>query len=174
MILRDAESADANAVARVHVRSWQVAYRGLLPDAYLDGLRPEDRARCYTFGSADPSSPRTIVAAENGAILGFATVAPARDADALGLGELAALYVDPDAWGRRCGTALAAAARARMVALGFSEALLWVLVGNARAQRIYQIDGWRPDGARRTETVWGVAADEVRYRRSLTSGGGIA
>ena len=26
-------------VARVHVRSWQAGYRGLLPDAYLDGLR---------------------------------------------------------------------------------------------------------------------------------------
>ena len=31
------------AVARVHVRSWQVGYRGLLPDAYLDGLRAEER-----------------------------------------------------------------------------------------------------------------------------------
>jgi hypothetical protein len=39
MFLRRAEPADAMEVARVHVRSWQVAYRGLLPDAYLDGLR---------------------------------------------------------------------------------------------------------------------------------------
>ena len=44
-LLRDAQPFDADAVARVHVQTWQVAYRGLLPDAYLDALRPEDRAR---------------------------------------------------------------------------------------------------------------------------------
>jgi hypothetical protein len=37
MLLRPAEPADAMAVARVHVRAWQIAYRTLLPDEYLDG-----------------------------------------------------------------------------------------------------------------------------------------
>lgn len=40
------------AVARVHVRSWQVAYRGLIPDGYLDRLCPEDRAVRYDFTHA--------------------------------------------------------------------------------------------------------------------------
>lgn len=39
MELRPALPADALAVARVHVRAWQVGYRGLLPAAYLDSLR---------------------------------------------------------------------------------------------------------------------------------------
>ena len=38
MIVRAAVASDAAAVARVHARSWRVAYRGLVPDAYLDGL----------------------------------------------------------------------------------------------------------------------------------------
>ena len=41
--LRRAVPGDENEVAEVHVRSWQVAYRGLLPDAYLDALRPAGR-----------------------------------------------------------------------------------------------------------------------------------
>jgi hypothetical protein len=45
MLLRPAEPADAMAVARVHVRSWQAAYSTLLPAEYLDQLRPEDRAQ---------------------------------------------------------------------------------------------------------------------------------
>jgi hypothetical protein len=61
----------------VHVRAWQVAYRGLLPDEYLDGLRAEDRAGRYTFGSADPGVPSTIVAVVDGVIRGFATVGAA-------------------------------------------------------------------------------------------------
>lgn len=50
MQLRWAEPADAMAVAQIHVRAWQVAYRGLMPAAYLDALVPEDRAKRYTFG----------------------------------------------------------------------------------------------------------------------------
>jgi hypothetical protein len=49
LVLRAARPADAPLVADVHVRAWQVAYRGLLPEEYLDRIRPEDRASRYTF-----------------------------------------------------------------------------------------------------------------------------
>src|SRR5882672_8389445 len=57
MQVRLAEPDDAIAVARVHVRSWQVAYRTLLPDDYLNQLRPEDRAQKYDFASLDALKP---------------------------------------------------------------------------------------------------------------------
>jgi hypothetical protein len=98
MILRTAESGDAMSVARVHVRSWQAAYRNLLPNEYLDQLRPEDRAQRYDFRTSDPQRPQTIVAVDEGLIHGFATTAPSRDPDLVDHGELCALYVDPDYW----------------------------------------------------------------------------
>ena len=167
MLLRPAEPDDAIAVARVHVRSWQAAYRTLLPDDYLDQLRPEDRAQKYNFSSLDPFQPQTIVAAEAGVIHGFATTAPAREPDIPGCGELCALYVDPDQWSHGIGVALVAAARSRLFDLGFRHAVLWVLVGNVRAERFYRIDRWAPDGRHRTESVWGVTVDEIRYQRTL-------
>jgi GNAT superfamily N-acetyltransferase len=167
MQLRPAEPSDAMAVARVHVRSWQVAYRGLLPEDYLDQLHPEDRARTYDFTSLDPLKPRTIVAVEEGLIHGFATTAPSRDPDLANYGELCALYVDPEQWGRGIGHALVSAARAYLSELGFRHAFLWVLRGNVRAERFYQTDRWATDGVRRTDSVWGVTVDEVRYQRGL-------
>ncbi|HEX3435268.1 MAG TPA: GNAT family N-acetyltransferase [Pseudacidobacterium sp.] len=155
------------AVARVHVRSWQAAYRGFLPDEYLNQLRPEDRAPRYDFASRDPLKPQTIVAIDGSFIYGFATIAPARDRDLAGYGELYALYVDPEQWGRGTGVALISAARSRLLELGFQHACLWLLVGNARAARFYEIDGWLPDGQRRTDSVWGVTVDEIRYQRGL-------
>jgi GNAT superfamily N-acetyltransferase len=182
------------AVARVHVRSWQAAYRTLLPDDYLDQLRPEDRAHSYDFASLDPLKPRTIVAVEpgfpatrysptatcaafateldrksgvEGLIHGFATTAPSRDLDLPDHGELCALHVDPAQWGRGIGVALVTAARARLVELGFRKAFLWVLAGNVRAERFYQIDQWTPDGVKRTHSVWAVTVNEVRYQRGL-------
>jgi len=41
MLLRPAEPDDALAVARVHVRAWQAAYRTLLPDDYLINFAPK-------------------------------------------------------------------------------------------------------------------------------------
>jgi GNAT superfamily N-acetyltransferase len=125
MELRRAEPTDAMAVARVHVRSWQAAYRKLMPDDYLDQLRPEDRAKKYDFGNLDPLRPHTIVATENGDIRGFATTAPAQDSNMSGYGELCALYVDPDHWGRGIGVALVSAARTRLFDFGFRSAILW-------------------------------------------------
>jgi GNAT superfamily N-acetyltransferase len=167
MQLRLARPDDAMAVARVHVRSWQVAYRTLLPDDYLSQLRPEDRAKTYDFANLDPLKPRTMVAAEAGLILGFATTMPSRDADLPEHGELCAIYVDPDRWGQGIGMALIAAARANLLALGYRNALLWVLAGNARAERFYRIDQWVADGRCRTDSVWGVTVNEVRYQRGL-------
>jgi GNAT superfamily N-acetyltransferase len=141
MELRGAEPTDAIAVARVHVRSWQAAYR--------------------TF------RPHTIVATESGDIRGFATTAAAQESNMSDYGELCALYVDPDHWGRGIGVALVSAARARLFDLGFRKAILWVLEGNVRAERFYRRDQWTPDGAQRTDEVWGRKVNDVRYRRDL-------
>ncbi len=170
MLLRPAEPEDAMAVARVHVRSWQAAYRSLLPEEYLDGLRPEDRARGYDFSHRNRLKPYTIVAADGPEILGFATVAPSRDGDLPAYGELCALYVDPGQWGRGAGAALIAASRGRLARLGFQNAFLWLLFGNARAARFYEIDGWSEDGQRKTDAIWGVTVEEVRYRRGIGAG----
>ena len=167
MLLRPAEPEDGIAVARVHVRSWQAAYRTLLPDDYLDQLRAEDRAEKYDFASLDPLKPRTVVAAEKGLIHGFATTAPSHEPDLPDHGELCALYVDPEQWGRGLGMALVSAARARIFELGFRNAVLWVLTGNVRAESFYRIDQWTPDGLCRTDSVWGVTVNEVRYQRRL-------
>jgi GNAT superfamily N-acetyltransferase len=140
-----------------------------MPDDYLDGLRAEDRAQRYDFSDGDAARPRTLVAVEADSILGFATISPARDEDVSGHGELCALYVEPDCWGRGIGRALAAGARSELSHLGFTQAVLWVVAGNARAQQFYRADGWTPDGLHRPRQVWSVTVDTVRYSRSLES-----
>jgi ribosomal protein S18 acetylase RimI-like enzyme len=167
MIIRAAEGEDALAVAHVHVQSWRRAYAGLLPEGYLADLRAEERAAKYDFSNPDPSKPQTMVAAEGMKILGFATVSKSHDEDLPNDGELCALHVDPEFWGQGVGLALMKAARKRMFDNGFRTALLWLLVGNARAARFYEADGWRQEGPKRSREVWKVLVDEIRYRRDI-------
>ena len=72
---------------------------------YAGDLRPGIAVRLMRERDMllDPAQRMTIVAAQAGVICGFATTAPARDADTPEHGELCALYVDPDWWGRGVG-----------------------------------------------------------------------
>ena len=170
--LREARRGDELAVAAVHIRSWQEAYRGLMADDFLDALDPRDRATRYTFEANGPTAPTTVLAVEVGedgaeAILGFTTICPSRDADAPGIGEVVSLYVDPGRYRGGIGRLLMAEARRLLREAGFTEALLWVLQGNDRAASFYEGEGWLPDGATREEQPYGVVSNVRRFRRPL-------
>jgi len=45
VVIREATSDDARAIAEVHMASWRWAYRGDLPAEFLDGLTVDDRER---------------------------------------------------------------------------------------------------------------------------------
>jgi GNAT superfamily N-acetyltransferase len=167
MEVRAAGPEDSYAVAGVHVRSWQVAYRGLISQEYLDSLTPEAWVRRYTFGRMGFQLPHTLIAVEGRAVRGLVTAGLCRDWDMPNFGELLAIYVDPAHFRTGVGRLLITVARERLLHIGVRQALLWVLDGNVGARRFYERDGWSFDGTRRTSTYSGVPAEEVRYRRTL-------
>jgi RimJ/RimL family protein N-acetyltransferase len=155
------------------VRSWQAAYRGQLPDDYLDGLTqeiPRRAERWKGFIREAPSLGRTLLAAEvDGRVIGFVNYGPPDDAATLGphVGELYGIYLDPDAWGKGHGRSLMEAAVKGLTEADYTEAVLWVLGTNERSRRFYEIAGWRPDGGAKVEHRGHVELREVRYRRPL-------
>jgi GNAT superfamily N-acetyltransferase len=162
--VRAAVPADADAVARVHVRSWRATYRGLIDQEYLDGLDADAVASRYTFGRMGLQLPSTLVAVDDSTICGMVTTGLSRDATLTNFGELMAIYVDPAYLGTGVGRALMTAARRRLRQVGVAGALLWVLDGNVSAQRFYERDGWRFDGARRIVTFGDSPVEQLRYR----------
>jgi ribosomal protein S18 acetylase RimI-like enzyme len=171
MDIRLARMQDVPQIAVVHVRSWQAAYRGLLPQAYLDGLDPAQRIGRWerSLSAADRSHGGTLVADAGGRLSGFVSYGPARDddADPQRAGEIYAIYLMPAAWDEGIGRQLMAAALHRLGEAGFDQVILWVLDSNARARRFYEAGGWRADGAAKRDDSFGVSITEVRYRRSL-------
>lgn len=155
------------AVARIHVRSWQSGYRGLLSQDHLNSLRPEDRASRYTFDSMNPDGPFTLVAVDGHVVTGLVTVGRLRDDDVPDAGEIWAIYVDPPRWGQGVGQTLMSEGITQLRGSGHTVAALWVLSANARARRFYQSGGWGRDGSERIDSVGGRSVHEVRYRRSI-------
>lgn len=169
--IRPARAADAAQLALVHVRSWQSAYRGLVPQEYLDGLDPARRLARWerTLAELDPVSDGVLVAEEGSRLQGFVGYCPGRDhdTDPQTTGEITVLYLRPDAWGQGIGRQLMAAAVSGLTAAGYDQAVLWVLDGNTRARRFYAAGGWRADGTVKDEDIAGFTLTELRYRRSL-------
>ena len=161
VMVREALPGDALAIARVHVASWQAAYQTLIPPARLATFTVPARTAAWRRNLAERSGVRTNVFDGDDGILGFASIGPSRELP--GWGELWALYVAPEAWGRGVGSALFADAIVALAARGLRRVTLWVLEGNARALQFYRGNGFVLDGTRKVED--GLAQLRLRWSR---------
>jgi ribosomal protein S18 acetylase RimI-like enzyme len=160
-LLRWAVPEDATALADVHVTTWQYAYEGIFADRFLNGLDRERRGNWWkTFIE---EGARVHVVDDHG-IVGFCH---AGASDAEGWGEIFAIYVHPDHWGRGHGDELLRAGEATLRDAGFGRSLLWVLEDNSRARGFYEGQGWSLGKAIRIEDIGGVQVTELRYEKDL-------
>jgi GNAT superfamily N-acetyltransferase len=170
MQLRVASPDDARRIAEVHVRTWQVAYQGQVPDDYLNSLSVEQRETAWSeilLGMDLPAS-RAFVIDDDGVLVGFVGLSPSRDEDSTSTtGEVGAIYVLPECWGAGYGRALLNRATESLREAGCSTATLWVLRSNTRARSFYERAGWSADGGEKMEDRGTFSLDEVRYRRTL-------
>lgn len=166
VVVRPAEVGDAAGIADVHVRSWQEAYTGIVPDTYLADLDAQRRTPEWVdrLGRGPADDVRTWVAVLDGQVVGFASLGPGRDEDSRRADrEIYSLYLSPEQWGRGVArelmrTVIAEAGPGRRI-------LLWVLSDNERAQHFWRRHGFQPDGVEKYEDVGGAELLEVRYRR---------
>ncbi|GHF45219.1 N-acetyltransferase [Streptomyces griseosporeus] len=169
--VREMALEDCDRVAEIRVRGWQSAYRGLMPQAYLDAMSvAEDAERHRARFTGGDGSVTNLVAQDEGGVVGWACHGPYRDgerrtADA----ELYAIYVDPAHYGTGVGRLLLAESVRRCSAAGHARMFLWVLKDNTRARRFYERAGFTADGAEEPFEVQGVPVPEVRYVRDLTA-----
>jgi ribosomal protein S18 acetylase RimI-like enzyme len=184
LVIRPASPRDAEAVARVHTRTWRVAYAGIMPQPVLDALSVPERTEKMRTWLADPAPTYTwLLAIEpgepaaapyptaDGSLAGFVCFGPYRieydepEPDP-SVGQVLALYVDPDRWGRGAGRALLDAVVARLVADGHTEIKLWVLEANVRSRRFYERYGFVADGTEAVYRPFGfpdITLVEMRY-----------
>ena len=168
MLIRPAKLDDARAVAEVQVAAWYAAYRGIIPDDYLQSLSVERRALIWRQ-SIEKGTPDLWIAADGPEVLGWIAFGQSRDSDKPSLvGEVWALYVSPPHWSRGIGRELWLTARARLRHKGFQEATLWVLKRNERALRFYRAAGFYPNELSVRNIKLGSAVlAEIRYETIL-------
>jgi ribosomal protein S18 acetylase RimI-like enzyme len=125
MNIRRATPDDAQALARIHIDSWRSAYRGLVPDAHLDGLNYEGEAQRLRHALAAGTEEAYCVE-EEGRLLAFLTLGASRDPDADPrlTGGIWATYVAPQHGRKGIGWALCRYAEGILTSRGYLHATL--------------------------------------------------
>jgi GNAT superfamily N-acetyltransferase len=165
IVCRPATPADVPAIAAVRMRSWQAAYRGAMPQDYLDALDVDAETARWRRRPLDGQH----VAVVDGSVVGWLSVGAYRadegeDVPGPSCGEIAAIYARPEVWGHGIGRRMLEYALGELRRLGLSPVLLWVPVANERARRFYERAGFRADGLVVGFEVGGATLPEMRYR----------
>lgn len=167
--VRTAKPEDVSAIAEVNVRGWQVAFRGLFPDEFLDALNPKGWEPAFAERVAGGPSHHTAVAVDD-EVVGFVGLEPpeAEALDPASVHELWGLYVQPERIGTGVGRILMDHALDYLRTGSWDCAILWTLRDVDRTCRFYEAAGWYRDGE---EKIWevpeGHSVSLVRFRFDL-------
>ena len=153
-----AKTDDLYAVSRIYEESWKVAYRGIVPDAYLQALAP---GRWVPFLQQEKRS--TLLLLDGEEIIGTASYGPSRWERWPDYGEIISIYLLPTYTGQRYGTALLQAVLELLTIAGYLDILLWVLESNDAARQFYEKFGFQASREYMQEEIGGKVLKEVQY-----------
>ena len=137
-VFRKATARDAEKIAQLHVANWQLHYRGILDDFYLDHQALDDRTKVWQERLQTPDSNMLLILVEDlNQIIGFGCLFLKDDPEYGAL--LDNLHVAKTHSGLGIGRALMKALAAELIKRQSRlDMYLWVLKDNRSAIRFYQ------------------------------------
>ncbi len=163
-IVRESTVKDADGIAYAHMRTWQTAYAGIVPEAYLGSLDLKERAIRQRQLLSDPQNSRRYFVAETdqGEIAGFACAGESRDGGTDFQGELYAIYVLKEHAGHGIGRELFKRVVVLLREMKFSSMKVWVLKDNP-SRKFYEAMGGKLLKEVKPDEIGGVRLEEVSY-----------
>ena len=160
--VREAQLADAEAIARAHTESWQSSYRGILPDTVLDRIDVGQRADSRRRILADRSIYQLVAYdVTHGDIVGFCDAGPPRRHMPYAA-EIYAIYMIHRAKRHGLGQEMFERVQQHVASRGGRSLIIWVLENNHHARGFYEAMGGRR-GPTFPSRVGGFPVTELSY-----------
>lgn len=153
-----------------HIACWQDAYKGIIPDDYLESMSAqiEKRTEWNRQALSDPGDCEYLCVTYDSDMIGRLVFSKCRDEDKneTNTGEIHAIYLLADYWGKGYGRQMMDYAIAELKRARYEEVIVWVLEKNNRARLFYEKCGFTLDGTSKDIEI-GETLIEVRYTLSL-------
>ncbi|NHR05208.1 GNAT family N-acetyltransferase [Chromobacterium haemolyticum] len=163
LLLREADAGDVERITALHIASWRLHYRGILPDEYLDLRAWDERLLVWRHRFAAARPPWVRLALWQGEPVGFVCLLP-DEAPERGV-YLDNLHVLAGQQGRGIGRALMAAAAAEAMRVAPGRPLyLWVYQANHAACGFYRALGGAASASSEVDTAAGNRALALSYQ----------
>lgn len=149
---------DRMEISHIYEEGWKFAFKGIIPQSYLDGIPEGNWASCL-----DREGVHSLVIVEDGKLIGTSSYCKSRVREFEGYGEIISIYLLPSYVGRGYGKKLLHAVMDELSKLGYRDIFLWVLEENNRARRFYEKEGLMCDDIHTQIEIGGQELREVRY-----------
>ncbi len=141
-----------------------------MPAGYLAALAIEERETQWRDVLSCDDLEKYQLSEYRSEVTGFCIYGPPRDEtlNSTNCGELLALNISPDHWGKGFGTLLVHHVIGHAVSTGWDALYLWVFRENIRARSLYEKLGFAFDGTEKTEQLMpGFELSKMRYCLSV-------
>lgn len=167
--IRQAALSDAENIAKLHIKMWRIAYQHIMPKQVLDGLSLTKRLNLWTTVLSKAES-MTYVVEHNKQVIAFISFGTKEQQKIIkeSIGEIYAIYVDYDHWGKKLGQQLVNVSCQKMKEAGYKKMFLWVLEDNITAIKFYEkMEFKKTDEKKVTNISPDATVLEIGYQKSI-------
>ncbi len=130
--IRKAKNSDLNGIIRAHVETWKTAYKGVVPDNYIQGFVIRTQDKGWQNRLKNTIEEKIFYIAENNKneIVGFAIGGLERSKHPNYKGELMGIYILKEYQRKGLGKSLTKKIVENLIDMNINTMLLWVLENN--------------------------------------------
>lgn len=164
---RYANKEDADTLALINSKSFQQAFKGIIPDDFLKVKFSYERLKERLYKELNEESTISCIIYKDDLPVGMQTFGESdnkeRDKSEI---EIWRIYLLPEYWGQNIGIEFISWGLKELKKKGCKKVVLWVVEQNARARKFYEKVGFTHDGEIRIINP-GREIKEYRYVKEL-------
>ncbi|EJG1282528.1 GNAT family N-acetyltransferase [Vibrio parahaemolyticus] len=166
--VRKASLDDVNQIAHIHVNSWAYAYKGLMPQSYIQSYTLEKRQKLWS-NIIGRNLAEVLVADCDEGLVGFLCFGQPKALKGSEVYDLSSIYIDPNKIGSGIGQALYNECEKALRTLKAKRVLLWVLDSNESALNFYIRQGFMRTGEISTELANDMVLNDTELVKELSA-----
>lgn len=164
IVIRKATCEDAAEIANVHTNSWREAYKGLVPQSFLDDkpLHFKNRYELWKKVTANEKQTTLVAESKEHGVIGFINGTFGRDEEYKNYAEVWCIYLMEKYHGKKIGFNLLREYFDAHLVLGYKKGYLWVLADNPTIS-FYEKTGGKFTGQSKGDEIGGKEVSELCY-----------